>query len=168
DEYDTTQAMFESVYPMVTVGAACKALFGVGFETAPVLEGGTTEFGTSNDRSLTAVVASAADETAATSLYTMLEAAVAECVKDPKVTFQGDPVEATVEQTASNATGVDAADGVRLTATISGVTTHVVGEFARTGNDVIAVVGWDPATNDANVPTATQMFVDRVSAATGD
>ena len=33
---------------------------------------------------------------------------------------------------------------------------------ARVGGNVIALVGWDPATNESYVPAATQMFVDKL------
>ena len=61
-QYDTIAAMLESIYPGLTVSdAACLAPFGPGWESA----GDAVEWGTSNDRSMTAVVASAADEAAA-------------------------------------------------------------------------------------------------------
>jgi hypothetical protein len=59
-------------------------------------------------------------------------------------------------------TGTDEAIGWDVTGTVGGQSFTLVGITARVGGNVLALVGWDPATNTANVPLAAQMFVDEL------
>jgi hypothetical protein len=159
-EFTSTDAMLDSVYPGLTVSdASCLAPFGVGWEKSD--DAGAVAFGTSNDRSMTAVVASTGDSAAATTLVGDARDALSRCADGTALfSMQGKPVETTVETTKPTLTGTDEALGWRVRGTVGGNPFTLVGLTARVGGDVVALVGWDPASNTTNVPLATQMFVD--------
>lgn len=159
-EFSSTDAMLDSVYPGLTVSdASCLAPFGVGWEESD--DAGAVAFGTSNDRSMTAVVASTGDSAAATTLVGDARDALSRCADGTALfSMQGKPVETTVETTKPTLTGTDGALGWRVRGTVGGNPFTLVGLTARVGGDVVALVGWDPASNTTNVPLATQMFVD--------
>jgi hypothetical protein len=75
---------------------------------------------------------------------------------------QGMEVQTTVAQGDVALTGTDEAIGWDVTGTVGGQSFTLVGITARVGGNVLALVGWDPATNTANVPLAAQMFVDEL------
>ncbi|MFS0713981.1 hypothetical protein ABC195_08845 [Microbacterium sp. 2P01SA-2] len=162
-EYDSTAAMLESIYPGLTVSdAACLAPFGAGWESS----GDAVEWGTSNDRSMTAVVASAADDSAAEELVAQAEAAIARCADGQELfAMQGVPVTTSVEPFELAVTGADDVRGWRVTGDVGGSPFTLVGATVRSGQNALALVGWDPATSEDYVPQATQLFVDRISRA---
>lgn len=164
-EYDSTAAMLESIYPGLTVSdAACLAPFGAGWESA----GDAVEWGTSNDRSMTAVVASAADEAAAEALVAQADDAIARCADGQELfAMQGVPVTTAVEPFDLAVTGADDVQGWRVTGDVGGSPFALVGATVRTGQNVLALVGWDPETSADYVPQATQLFVDRIAQAAG-
>ncbi|PYY47536.1 hypothetical protein [Curtobacterium sp. MCBD17_023] len=159
-EFTTTDAMLDSVYPGLTVSdASCLAPFGVGWDTSD--DAGTVVFGTSNDRSMTAVVASTGETAAATDLVEDARSALTRCADGSALfSMQGKPIETTVETAEPSLTGTDEAIGWRVRGTVGGNAFTLVGHTARVGGDVVALVGWDPTSNTTNVPLATQMFVD--------
>ncbi|PZF64653.1 hypothetical protein DEJ33_11650 [Curtobacterium sp. MCPF17_047] len=159
-EFSSTDAMLDSVYPGLTVSdASCLAPFGVGWEKSD--DAGAVVFGTSNDRSMTAVVASTGDSAAATTLVGDARDALSRCADGTALfSMQGKPVETTVETTKPTLTGTDEALGWRVRGTVGGNPFTLVGLTARVDGDVVALVGWDQASNTTNVPLATQMFVD--------
>lgn len=163
-QYDTTPAMLESIYPGLTVSdASCLAPFGAGWESAAT---GAVEFGTSNDRSMTAVVASTADAAAATDLFTQAEDAIARCADGQELfAMQGMSVTTSVEPFDLSLSGADESRGWRVTGDVGGTPFALVGATVRVGQNAIALVGWDPATNTDYVPQATQLFIDRLPAA---
>ncbi|PZE58433.1 hypothetical protein DEJ24_10165 [Curtobacterium sp. MCPF17_001] len=159
-EFSSTDAMLDSVYPGLTVSdASCLAPFGVGWEKSD--DAGAVVFGTSNDLSMTAVVASTGDSAAATTLVGDARDALSRCADGTALfSMQGKPVETTVETTKPTLTGTDEALGWRVRGTVGGNPFTLVGLTARVDGDVVALVGWDQASNTTNVPLATQMFVD--------
>lgn len=159
-EFSSTDAMLDSVYPGLTVpDASCLAPFGVGWEKSD--DAGAVVFGTSNDRSMTAVVASTGDSAAATTLVGDARDALSRCADGTALfSMQGKPVETTVETTKPTLTGTDEALGWRVRGTVGGNPFTLVGLTARVDGDVVALVGWDQASNTTNVPLATQMFVN--------
>lgn len=163
-QYDTTAAMLESIYPGLTVSdASCLAPFGAGWESAGA---GAVEFGTSNDRSMTAVVAATADDAAATDLVTQADDAIARCADGQELfAMQGTPVTTSVEPFDLSLSGADESRGWRVTGDVGGTPFALVGATVRVGQNAIALVGWDPATNADYVPQATQLFIDRLPAA---
>lgn len=163
-EYDTTAAMLESIYPGLTVSdVACLAPFGAGWESG---SGGAVEFGTSNDRSMTAVVASTPSADDAAELVSQAEDAIARCADGQELfAMQGAPVTTTVEPFELALTAGDEARGWRVTGDVGGSPFSLVGATVRVGQNALALVGWDPQTNADYVPMATQMFVDRIEAA---
>lgn len=163
-QYDTTAAMLESIYPGLTVSdASCLAPFGAGWESAGA---GAVEFGTSNDRSMTAVVAATDDDAAAADLVAQAEDAIARCADGQELfAMQGTPVTTTVEPFDLALTGADESRGWRVTGDVGGSPFTLVGATVRVGQNAIALVGWDPATNTDYVPQATQLFIDRLPAA---
>lgn len=165
-EYDSIAAMLESIYPGLTVSdAACLAPFGGGWESA----GDAVEWGTSNDRSMTAVVASAADDAAAKALVAQAEEAIARCANGRELfAMQGVPVTTAVEPFDVAVTGADDVQGWRVTGDVGGSPFTLVGATVRTGQNVLALVGWDPETSADYVPQATQLFVDRIASATAN
>jgi hypothetical protein len=160
DEFDTTDQLLDSVYPGLTVSdPSCLAPFGVGWDDAA--PDGALEFGTSNDRSMTTVVASTGDDDAASALVAEASDALTRCADGTALfTMKGQPVQTTVETTEPTLTGTDESLGWRVTGTVGGGSFTLVGLTARVGGDAVAVVGWDPSSNATNVPLATQMFVD--------
>ncbi|QLD12369.1 hypothetical protein [Microbacterium oleivorans] len=163
-QYDTTAAMLESIYPGLTVSdASCLAPFGAGWESAAA---SAVEFGTSNDRSMTAVVAATADDAAATDLVTQADDAIARCADGQELfAMQGTPVTTSVEPFDLSLSGADESRGWRVTGDVGGTPFALVGATVRVGQNAIALVGWDPATNTDYVPQATQLFIDRLPAA---
>ncbi|MCZ4067452.1 hypothetical protein O1W71_07195 [Microbacterium sp. H37-C3] len=164
-QYDTIAAMLESIYPGLTVSdAGCLAPFGAGWESA----GDAVEWGTSNDRSMTAVVASAADDAAAEALVAQAEDAIARCADGQELfAMQGVPVTTSVEPFDLAVSGADDVQGWRVTGDVGGSPFALVGATVRTGQNVLALVGWDPETSADYVPQATQLFVDRIAQAAG-
>lgn len=153
--FATTEEMFASIYPGVTVAPACLEVLGIG-------KGDTTAnvaFGPSIDRSLTAHVSSFA--TVADDFFTQLSASADACIADPQVTFQGQPVEATVERSEIHPT----AFALELSASIMGSQVSVIGNVEQFQENVVMLAGWDPATNKQNVPRATGMIVEELSTA---
>lgn len=163
-EYDSTAAMLESIYPGLTVSdAACLAPFGAGWESG---SSGAVEFGTSNDRSMTAVVASTPSADDAASLLSEAEDAIARCADGQELfAMQGTPVTTTVEPFDLALSSGDESRGWRVTGDVGGAPFSLVGATVRVGQNTLALVGWDPQTNTEYVPMATQMFVDRIEAA---
>lgn len=161
-QYDSTAAMLESIYPGLTVSdESCLAPFGAGWESAGV---GAVEFGTSNDRSMTAVVAATGDDAAATDLVAQAEDAIARCADGQELfAMQGAPITTAVEPFDLALAGADESRGWRVTGDVAGSPFSLVGATVRVGQNAVALVGWDPATNADYVPQATQMFVDRLS-----
>jgi hypothetical protein len=160
DEFDTTDQLLDSVYPGLTASdPSCLSPFGVGWDGAA--PDGALEFGTSNDRSMTAVVASTGDADTASDLVADASDALTRCADGTALfAMQGMPVQTSVQTTEPTLTGTDESLGWRVTGTVGGGSFTLVGLTARVGGDVVAVVGWDPASNATNVPLATQMFVD--------
>ncbi len=175
DAYSSTEEMISDIYPGVTVSPACDALLGVGIENladpsntqdfADSIKNGSVEFGASIDRSLTAVVASFSEDDASDIVAQIMDQAAQVCVQDPGVTYAGTPIDATVELIDQEVAGADTVQGLRLTATVQGVQATVVGLYARAGSDLVTVVGWDPQTNEQNVPLAAKLFVEKLAAA---
>ncbi|MBO0985484.1 hypothetical protein [Rathayibacter sp. SD072] len=164
DQYDGTQEMLDSIYPGLTAtDASCLAPFGLGWDEDETLDDSEVEFGTSNDRSMTSVVASTGDADVASSLVADAEDALERCADGSDLfALQGEPVQTTVEQTEPALTGTDDAVGWTVTGDVGGSPFTLVGITARVGGNVVALVGWDPATNESYVPQATQMFVDEL------
>ncbi|SDQ29992.1 hypothetical protein [Microbacterium sp. cf332] len=164
-EYDSTAAMLESIYPGLTVSdAACLAPFGAGWESADA----AVEYGTSNDRSMTAVVASAADEATAEDLVAQADGAIATCADGQELfAMQGVPITTSVAPFDLAVTGADAVQGWRVTGDVGGSPFTLVGATVRVGQNALALVGWDPETSADYVPQATQLFVDRIAQAAG-
>ena len=152
--------LLDSVYPGLTASdPSCLSPFGVGWDGAA--PDGALEFGTSNDRSMTTVVASTGDDDAASALVAEASDALTRCADGTALfTMQGQPVQTTVETTEPTLTGTDESLGWRVTGTVGGGSFTLVGLTARVGGDAVAVVGWDPSSNATNVPLETQMFVD--------
>ncbi|MWV47918.1 hypothetical protein GRS96_01355 [Rathayibacter sp. VKM Ac-2803] len=162
DQYASTAAMLESIYPGLTVSdASCLAPFGAGWDTDDTLGDSAVTYGTSTDRSMTSVVASTGDADTASALVGDAEDALERCADGSELfAMQGVPVQTTVEQTQPTLTGTDDALGWTVTGDVGGAPFTLVGITARVGGDVIALVGWDPSTNASYVPQATQLFVD--------
>ncbi|MEH3090038.1 MAG: hypothetical protein PGN24_10735 [Microbacterium arborescens] len=165
-EYETTAEMLESIYPGLTVSdASCLAPFGAGWEATG---DATVEFGTSNDRSMTAVVASSADEAAAEALVAQAEDAIARCADGQELfAMQGMPVTTTVSPFDLAVSGADESRGWQVAGDVAGSPFTLVGATVRVGQNTLAIVGWDPATNADYVAQATQLFVDRLAGAAG-
>ncbi|SMH50254.1 hypothetical protein SAMN06295885_3495 [Rathayibacter oskolensis] len=161
-EFDTTTEMLGSIYPGLTASdVSCLAPFGVGWDTDDTLADPVLEWGTSTDRSMTAVVASTGTADAASSLVAGAEDALESCADGSDLfEMQGVPVQTTVEQTEPELTGTDEALGWRVTGDVGGSPFTLAGITARAGGDVVAIVGWDPSTNESYVPQATQLFLD--------
>ncbi|MCJ1697312.1 hypothetical protein MT349_16125 [Rathayibacter caricis] len=160
DQYASIQEMLDSIYPGLTAtDASCLSPFGLGWDTAS--PGSTVQYGTSNDRSMTSVVASAADPTAASALVADAKGALERCASGSTLfAMEGVPVQTTVAQTVPATTGTDESVGWTVTGAVGSSPFTLVGITARIGGNVVALVGWDPATNASYVPQATQIFVD--------
>jgi hypothetical protein len=164
DQYESTQEMLDSIYPGLTAtDTSCLAPFGLGWDENETLDDSEVEYGTSNDRSMTSVVASTGDADVASSLVADAEDALERCADGSDLfAMQGEPVQTTVEQTEPALTGTDDAVGWTVTGDVGGSPFTLVGITARVGGNVVALVGWDPATNESYVPQATQMFVNEL------
>jgi hypothetical protein len=163
-QYTDTSELLDSVYPgLTTSDLSCLAPFGVGWDADSTLTDATLEFGTSNDRSMTAVISSTGDEAVATDLVAASQDALTRCAEGTGLfVMQGMEVQTTVTQGNVALTGTDEAIGWDVTGTVGGQSFTLVGITARVGGNVLALVGWDPRTNTSNVPLATQMFVDEL------
>jgi hypothetical protein len=163
-QYTDTSELLDSVYPgLTTSDLSCLAPFGVGWDADSTLTDATLEFGTSNDRSMTAVLSSTGDEAVATDLVAASQDAATRCAEGTGLfVMQGMEVQTTVVQGDVALTGTDEAIGWDVTGTVGGQSFTLVGITARVGGNVLALVGWDPRTNTSNVPLATQMFVDEL------
>jgi hypothetical protein len=163
-QYTDTSELLDSVYPgLTTSDLSCLAPFGVGWDADSTLTDATLEFGTSNDRSMTAVISSTGDEAVATDLVAASQDALTRCAEGTGLfVMQGMEVQTTVTQGDVALTGTDEAIGWDVTGTVGGQSFTLVGITARVGGNVLALVGWDPRTNTSNVPLATQMFVDEL------
>jgi len=164
DQFTDTTELIDSIYPGLTASdPSCLSPFGVGWDTDPALDYTMLEFGTSIDRSMTAVVASTGDENMAIALVAESATAIAECATKPSMfSMQGMDIETRVEEMSPVLTGTDESLGWRVTGTVGGSPFTLVGITARVGGNVVAVVAWDPETNESYAPLATQMFVDRL------
>lgn len=166
-QYTGTGELLESIYPGLTVSdVSCLAPFGAGWETTVEEAGGAAAYGTSNDRSMTAVLVSAADVSVAEDLVADAEDAISRCADGQELfAMQGMPVTTTVSPVELNITGVDEVQGWQVTGEVGGSPFSLIGATVRTGQNALALVGWDPSNNENFVPRATQMFVDRVAEA---
>jgi hypothetical protein len=164
DQYADTTELLDSIYPgLVTSDVTCLTPFGAGWDTDPALADASVEFGTSNDRSMTAVVSSSGDAAVATGLVADSIDALERCANGADLfTMQGEAVQTQVEQIDAGLTGTDEAVAFRVSGDVGGSPFSLVGMTARVGGNVIALVGWDPATSESYVPQATQMFVDKL------
>lgn len=162
-EYASTGELIDSIYPGLTASdPSCLTPFGVGWDADPALSAASLEFGTSNDRSMTTVVSSTGDVDVASGLLTEANDALVRCAGASIFTMQGQPVQTTVEQFTPTITGTDETLGWRVNGDVGGMAFTLVGLTARVGGNVVALVGWDPSTNEKNVPLATQMIVDEL------
>lgn len=161
DEYADTGAMVDSIYPgLTTSDVTCLTPFGLGWDADPAA---AVEFGTSNDRSMTAVISSTGDADTAAELVTASTDALERCASGTDLfEMQGMAVQTQVEQFDAGLTGTDEAVAFRVTGDVGGSPFALVGMTARVGGNVIALVGWDPETAEQYVPQATQMFVDEL------
>ncbi len=162
DAFASTEEMFASVYPGVSASdAGCLLPFGVGWAEDAQLSSATTQWGPSTDRSMTAVVASAADENAAEDIADRIEDSVENCLESG-ATFelQGVAVDLDVDDFDLDINGADDDEGWKATGTLAGTNFTLIGSVARVGTNVVTIVGWDPQSNESFVPQATQMFVD--------
>jgi hypothetical protein len=162
DEFGDTGAMIDSIYPgLVTSDATCLTPFGVGWEADPALAEAGSEFGTSGNRSMTAVISSTGDADLAAGLVADSVDALERCATGSSLfTMQGMAVETQVEQIEAGITGTDEAVSFRVTGDVGGSPFSLVGMTARVGGNVLALVGWDPETSEQYVPQASQLFVD--------
>ena len=162
DQFDNTGGMLDSIYPgLTTSDVTCLTPFGAGWDDKG--SDGTLEFGTSGDRSMTAVVASVGDGELASSLVAESADALVRCATGTDLfVMQGQPVQTQVEPFDAELTGADEAVAFRVTGDVGGSAFTLVGMTARVGGNVVALVGWDPASNESYVPAATQMFVDKL------
>lgn len=161
-QYSDTGEMLDSIYPgLVAADLSCLSPFGAGWEGQPDLVDVPIEFGTSNDRSMTAVVSSTGSSETAAALVDQADQALADCAdRSGLFTLQGAPVETSIEKTEATVSGTDDAVAWRVSGTVAGAPFSLVGITAHVGGNAVALVGWDPATNESYVPRATQMFVD--------
>jgi hypothetical protein len=164
DQYATTSELIDSIYPGLTASdPSCLAPFGVGWDTDAAADSTTVEFGSSIDRSITGVVASTGDEDAASALVAESAAALAKCADNPSIfSMQGMDIDTQVEEMTPEVTGADESLGWRVTGTVGGSPFTLVGITARVGGNAVAVVAWDPGTNEEYAPLATQMFVNNL------
>ena len=163
DEYTSTSELIDSIYPGLTAtDPACLTPFGVGWDDDPALADSALEFGTSNDRSMTAVVSSTGDADVASDLLVEANDALTRCAGSAIFEMQGAAIETSVEQFTPTITGTDETLGWRVNGDVGGADFTLVGLTARVGGNVVALVGWDPSTNESYVPQATQMLVDEL------
>jgi hypothetical protein len=159
-QYADAGELLDSIYPgLVASDLSCLTPFGVGWDVAQ--PDAAQEFGASNDRSMTAVVSSVGDDELASELVSESADALSRCAQGSDLfTMQGQPVQTQVETLDAELTGADETVAFRVTGDVGGSAFTLVGMTARVGGNVVALVGWDPATNEAYVPAASQMFVD--------
>lgn len=169
DEFETTADLLDSVYPGLTVSdRACLAPFGADWESAVSADGGSIEFGTSKDRSMTAALVSAADSATSTELLAQAEDALTRCATgDDLFALNGTPVTTTVEPIDLTLDEADESLEWQVSGDVGGAPFTLVGATVRVGDDVLAVVGWDPSTNSDYVPLAAQAFMDELAKAHG-
>ncbi|GMA28072.1 hypothetical protein [Arenivirga flava] len=161
-EYGTTGELLDSIYPgLMTDDVTCLAPFGAGWEQGAENADAPVAFGTSDDRSMTAVLVSTGDESTAGDLLAQATEALDRCAESENLfTLMGMPVSTQLSSADPEVSGTDETVGWRVTGDVGGAPFTLVGTTVRVGGDVLALVGWDPATNEANVPLATQAFVD--------
>lgn len=159
-QYADAGELLDSIYPgLVASDLSCLTPFGVGWDAAQ--PDAAQEFGASNDRSMTAVVSSVGDDELASELVSESADALSRCAQGSELfTMQGQPVQTQVETFDAELTGADETVAFRVTGDVGGSAFTLVGMTARVGGNVVALVGWDPATSEAYVPAASQMFVD--------
>lgn len=155
EAFDTPEEMVDSIYPGVSAAPDCLAVFGIGAEDPEA----NIAFGPSIDRTLTAQVSSFAAP--ADAHYETMSDHADACVGDPQLRFDGTSVDATVERQDIDDTSFE----LTVTATIQGSEVSVIANVEQVEQNVVSVVGWDPQTNEENVPAATSMLVEGVSAA---
>lgn len=146
------EAMFASIYPGISAAPACLTALGI----TPLSDTANTVFGPSIDRTLTAQVssfASGADEA-----FESLSNSADECASDPQVTYQGQPLDVTVERTGDKPTAFQTS----LTGTMQGQPVSVRGYTVLVEQNIITMAGWDPGTNEQNVPLATAYFTEKL------
>ncbi len=161
-EYATTGELLDSIYPgLTTDDVTCLAPFGAGWEQGADSADAPVAFGTSNDRSMTAVLVSTGDEATAGDLLAQATEALDRCAESENLfALMGTPVSTQLSQADPQVDGTDETVGWRVTGDVGGAPFSLVGTTVRVGGDVLALVGWDPATNEDYVPLATQAFVD--------
>ena len=162
DQFATTGELIGSIYPgLSTSDPTCLTPFGLGWDEDADLADATVEFGTSNDRSMTAVVSSVGAADVATGLVADSADTLERCGDGTGLfKMQGMEVQTSVEQFETDLTGTDEALGWRVTGDVGGSPFALVGITARVGGNVVALVGWDPAIAESYVPLAGQMLVD--------
>jgi len=163
DEFASTSEVIGSVYPGLTASdPSCLTPFGLGWDENAALSDAALEFGTSSDRSMTAVVSSSTDADVASTLVAEATDALSRCADSAIFEMQGVAVQTQVEVTEPVLTGTDEALGWTVTGSVGGGSFTLVGLTARVGGNTIALVGWDPETSEEWVPMATQGFVDEL------
>lgn len=125
----------------------------------------SVEFGPSKDYSLTASVSSSADSETAAAYFESIKEAAGTCADDPKITFQGDELPVEINTDSATLDGADENFTIELAGDVSGDPISIIGTVALAGNEVLLLAGWDPASNEANVPLAAGMFLTKLDAA---
>lgn len=156
-EFESGEEMFAAIYPGISASAACLDVLGI---TAPK-GAASTAFSPSGDHTLTAQLSSF--ESGAEDYFAQLGDSADRCIADPQVTYQGQPLDVTVER-------VD--DGERafrtiLTGTMNGQEISVRGHALLNEQSVLTIAGWDPKTNETWVPSATAQFLEKLRALLG-
>lgn len=133
DQYADTGEMIDSIYPgLATSDVTCLTPFGAGWDADPTLADVSLQFGTSNDRSMTAVVSSTGDADAASALVADSVDALERCATGADLfEMQGMAVETQVEQIDAGLTGTDEAVAFRVTGDVGGSPFTLVGTTAR-------------------------------------
>lgn len=162
-EYESAADLVDSVYPGLEARYdSCLLPFGIGWEKQSGLADAPTEFGPSNDRSMTAVVTSAGDDEAAAGLTRAIVKSVTHCGTNEQYTLNGAPVKMSIEEIDTGLSGTSEDTGWQAEASIAGQEITLIGMTARVDGNVLAIIGWDPQSNTTNVPQAAQMFVDEL------
>lgn len=154
DAFSSPEEMVESIYPDVSVSPDCFAVLGVG----AIDPEANVVFGPSIDRSLTVQISSFTAP--AVDYYATMSDHADACIADPQLVFAGNSVDATVEREDLYD---DKSFVLTLTASISGSEVSVIARVEKLEENVVSVVGWDPYTNEANVPRATGMLIEKMS-----
>jgi hypothetical protein len=164
DQYADTTELLDSVYPgLTTSDVTCLTPFGVGWDSDAALADASLEYGTSKDRSMTAVISSTGSADVASGLVADSVDALERCATGTDLfQMQGMAVQTEVEQIDAGLTGTDEAVAFRVSGDVGGTPFTLNGMTVRVGGNVLALVGWDPATSETYVPMATQMFVDKL------